>query len=66
MSAEFASMPTRTPVHTFTVNSAPDMWDMIHLIRFISRVKGLLRRFPGHMVRTAGRTERRCDPVIRL
>ncbi|GAA2545965.1 hypothetical protein GCM10010398_35950 [Streptomyces fimbriatus] len=66
VSAKFASMPIRTPVHTFTVNSTPGMWDMVHLIRFISSVKGLLRRFPGHKVRTAGRAEHRCDPVIRL
>ncbi|PWJ03447.1 hypothetical protein DKG34_33295 [Streptomyces sp. NWU49] len=66
VSAKFASMPIRTPVHTSTVNTTPGMWDMFHLIRFISRVKGLLRRFPGHMVRTAGRTGRRCDPVIGL
>ncbi len=55
MSAEFASMPTRTAVHSSTVNSTPDMWDMVHLIRFISQVKGLLNRFPGHKVPTTGR-----------
>ncbi|GAB7108827.1 hypothetical protein JCM4814A_71410 [Streptomyces phaeofaciens JCM 4814] len=49
VSAEFASMPTRTPVHTFTVNSTPGMWDMVHLIRFISETKGLFIRGPGHM-----------------
>ncbi|GAA3501814.1 hypothetical protein GCM10019016_089210 [Streptomyces prasinosporus] len=42
VSAEFASMPIRTPVHTTTVNSTPGMWDVVHLIRFISQVKGLL------------------------
>lgn len=35
-SAKFASMPTRTAVHTCTVNSVPVVWDMFHLIRFIS------------------------------
>jgi hypothetical protein len=40
------------------------MWDMVHLIRFISPVKGLLTGIRGHKVRTAGRTERRCDAVI--
>ncbi|OSP29123.1 hypothetical protein B7767_39740 [Streptomyces sp. 13-12-16] len=59
-------MPTRTAVHSSTVNSTPGMWDMVHLIRFISQVKGLLSRSPGHMVPTAGRPARRCDPVIRL
>lgn len=54
MSAEFASMPTRTAVHTPTVNSTPRPWDVVHLIRFISQVKGLLMRIPGHMVRTTG------------
>ena len=49
VSAEFASMPTRTAVHTRTVNSTPGMWDMFHLIRFISEVKGLFRCLPGHM-----------------
>ncbi len=42
VSAEFASMPTRTAVHTITVNLTPGMWDMFHLIRFISQAKGLL------------------------
>ncbi|SED72781.1 hypothetical protein SAMN05216489_04252 [Streptomyces sp. 3213] len=49
MSAEFASMPTRTSVHTRTVNSTPGMWDMFHLIRFIWEVKGLFGRLSGHM-----------------
>jgi hypothetical protein len=49
VSAEFASMPTRTSVHTRTVNSTPGMWDMFHLIRFIWEVKGLFRRLSGHM-----------------
>ena len=49
VSAEFASMPTRTPVHALTVNSAPGMWDMFHLIRFTSQVKGLFARLRGHM-----------------
>lgn len=66
VSAGFASMPTRTPVHSSTVNSEPGSWDVVHLIRVISWLKGLLSRFPGHMVRTAGCRPRRCDPVIRL
>ncbi|GAA5066381.1 hypothetical protein GCM10023336_48060 [Streptomyces similanensis] len=49
VSAEFASMPTRTPAHTRSVNSTPGMWDMFHLIRFISQVKGLLMGVAGHM-----------------
>ncbi len=49
VSAKFASMPTRTSVHTRTVNSTPGMWDMFHLIRFICEAKGLLSRGPGHM-----------------
>jgi hypothetical protein len=49
VSAEFASMPTRTAVHTRTVNSTPGMWDMFHLIRFISAVKGLFTILSGHM-----------------
>lgn len=40
--AKFASMPTRTPAHTLAVNSTPEMWDPVHLIRFISTAKGLL------------------------
>lgn len=65
VSAKFASMPTRTPADTFTVNSTPGMWDAFHLIRFIREVKGLFTGFPGHMahIRAPGR---RCDPVIRL
>ncbi|GEC10128.1 hypothetical protein SSP24_77830 [Streptomyces spinoverrucosus] len=63
--AKFASMPTRTPVHTRTVNPAPDMWDMFHLFRFIAVVKGLLSRSPGHMAHNRARKPR-CDPVIRL
>ncbi|GAA3886291.1 hypothetical protein GCM10023084_43780 [Streptomyces lacrimifluminis] len=49
VSAKFASMPTRTSVHTSTVNSTPGMWDMFHLIRFTSQVKGLFPRLRGHM-----------------
>ncbi|GAA3978102.1 hypothetical protein GCM10022232_07280 [Streptomyces plumbiresistens] len=49
VSAKFASMPTRTAAHTSTVNSTPGMWDMFHLIRFISQVKGLFMCPPGHM-----------------
>jgi hypothetical protein len=55
VSAKFASMPTRTAAHTFTVNSAPGMWDMFHLIRFISEVKGLFMRSPGHMAQNQAR-----------
>ncbi|AVV42293.1 hypothetical protein C6376_13500 [Streptomyces sp. P3] len=54
MSAKFASMPTRTAAHTFTVNSTPRMWDVVHLIRFISEVKGLCTRRPGHMAHMPG------------
>ncbi|GAA3303040.1 hypothetical protein GCM10020295_50580 [Streptomyces cinereospinus] len=62
--AKFASMPTRTAAHTSTVNSAPDMWDMFHLIRFIDQVKGLLTPSPGHMAHNRA-CKRRGDPVIR-
>jgi hypothetical protein len=64
-SAEFASMPTRTAVHTFSVNSAPGMWDMVHLIRFMSEAKGLCIRVAGHMAHNRAHKPR-CDPVIRL
>ncbi|GHH01846.1 hypothetical protein Srubr_71850 [Streptomyces rubradiris] len=47
--AKYASMPPRTAVHTDSVNSLPGMWDMFHLIRFISQAKGLLIGVPGHM-----------------
>ena len=49
VSAKCASMPTRTAGHTFTVNSTPRKWDMFHLIRSISLMKGLFTRLPGHM-----------------
>lgn len=54
VSAKFASMPTRTPVHTDTVNSMPGMWDMVHLFRFILQGKGLLKGVPGHMAHKPG------------
>ena len=56
VSAKFASMPTRTAAHTRTVNSTPGMWDMFHLIRFISEVKGLFRCLPGHMAHNRAHT----------
>ncbi|KAB1143876.1 hypothetical protein F7R91_23390 [Streptomyces luteolifulvus] len=65
MSAKFASMPTRTPVHTFAVNSTPGMWDMFHLIRFISETKGLCMHSRGHLADNRAH-EPRCHPVIRL
>ena len=55
VSAKFASMPTRTAAHTSTVNSTTGMWDMFHLIRSISVVKGLLMRLPGHMAHNRAR-----------
>ena len=65
-SAKFASMPTRTSVHTSAVNSAPGMWDMFHLIRFISPMKGLLSGPPGHMRHKPGAQAalRSCDPTV--
>ncbi len=57
--AKFASMPTRTAVHTRTVNSPPGMWDMFHLIRFICQVKGLFTRNPGHMAHIRARKHSR-------
>ncbi|GGW75966.1 hypothetical protein GCM10010503_61940 [Streptomyces lucensis JCM 4490] len=47
--AKFASMPTRTAVHTRAVNSTPGTCDTFHLIRFTCQVKGLFTRVPGHM-----------------
>ena len=58
VSAKFASMPPRTAVHTCTVNSAPGMWDMFHLIRFISEVKGLFTRPSGHMAHNRAQAPR--------
>ncbi|GGN37164.1 hypothetical protein GCM10011578_081170 [Streptomyces fuscichromogenes] len=55
VSAKFASMPTRTSVHTSRVNSTPGMWDTVHLIRFISLPKGLCREHPGHMAHNRAR-----------
>jgi len=65
VSAEFASMPTRTAVRTFGVNSAPALWDMFHLIRFIWQAKGLLRRLPGHMAHNRV-NKPRGGPVIQM
>ena len=65
VSAKFASMPTRTAVHTSTVNSMPGMWDPVHLFRAIWQMKGLCMGSPGHMAHNRAR-KRRCDPVIRL
>ncbi|TKT07212.1 hypothetical protein E4U92_25525 [Streptomyces galbus] len=59
MSAKFASMPTRTAVHTRSVNSAPGMWDGFHLIRFICQVKGLFTGNRGHMRHMPG-----ASPVV--
>lgn len=58
VNAKFASMPTRTSVHTRSVNSAPGMWDMFHLIRFISLPKGLFSKHPGHMAHNRARAHR--------
>lgn len=69
VSAKFASMPTRTPVHTFTVNSMSPMQEMFHLIRFLWKVKGLFWGPPGHMAQQPGTQTslRSCDRnVIRL
>lgn len=54
VSTEFASMPSRTAAHTPTVNLTPGMWDTVHLIRFISPLKGLLAGVPGHMASMPG------------
>lgn len=43
----------------------PGVWDIFHLIRFISLAKGLFTRDPGHMAHIQA-LGRRCDPVIRL
>jgi len=63
VSAEFASMPTRTPVHTRTVNLTSDMWAFFHLIRATSKVKGLCMRLGGHMAHNRAHEPRR-DPAI--
>ncbi|GHA50625.1 hypothetical protein GCM10010372_58280 [Streptomyces tauricus] len=63
VSAKFASMPTSTPVHTRTVNLTSDMWEIFHLIRATSEVKGLCRRLPGHMAHNRAHEPRR-DPAI--
>ncbi|GAA4313442.1 hypothetical protein GCM10023086_34300 [Streptomyces venetus] len=65
VNAKFASMPTRTPVHTTTVNSAPGKCDGFHLFRFTAQMKGLFMAGPGHMASIRAR-ERRCVLVIRL
>ena len=61
--AKCASMPTRTPVHTSTVNCMSGMREMFHLIRFIWQAKGLFRRLPGHMAHNRVNKPRR-GPVI--
>lgn len=63
--AKFASMPTRTPVHTSTVNCMSGMWEMFHLIRFIWQAKGLFRGLPGHMAHNRVNKPRR-GPVIQM
>lgn len=60
-SAKFASMPTRTPADTFPVNSMSAMWDMFHLIRLFSEVKGLCMGYTGHPGDTS-RFNRRVNP----
>jgi hypothetical protein len=65
VSAKFASMPTRTAVHTCTVNLTPGMWDTVHLFRFICEAKGLCSRLPGHMAHNRAHKPRR-QPVIPL
>ncbi|GGN93512.1 hypothetical protein GCM10011579_092130 [Streptomyces albiflavescens] len=65
VSAKFASMPTRTSVHTPAVNFMSGMWAMFHLIRFIWQAKGLCRSRPGHMAHNRAHKPR-CDPVIQL
>ncbi|GHA38171.1 hypothetical protein GCM10010303_56250 [Streptomyces purpurascens] len=65
VSAKFASMPTRTPGHTSTVNSAPGMWDEVHLIRSFAQMKGLFMCRPGHMASIRAHKPR-CALVIRL
>jgi hypothetical protein len=63
--AKFASMPTRTPVHTSTVNCMSGMWEMFHHIRFIWQAKGLFRSLPGHMAHNRVNKPRR-GPVIQM
>ncbi len=65
VSAEFASMPTRTPGHTSGVNSAPGMWDEVHLIRSFTQMKGLFMAWQGHMASIRAHKPR-CVLVIRL
>ncbi|OIJ90175.1 hypothetical protein BIV24_18480 [Streptomyces colonosanans] len=63
--AEFASMPSRRAVHTFTVNLMCGMWEMFHLIRFIWQTKGLPLGCRGHMAHHRAH-DPRCDLVIRM
>ena len=60
VSAEFASMPTRTAVHTRTVNSMPDLGAMFHLIRFICAGERFVQRATGtHGAQPGARRRRR-------
>ncbi len=65
VSAKFASMPTSTPVHTRTVNSTSDMWEIFHLFRATSEVKGLCTRLSGHMAHNRAH-EPRSDLLVRV
>ncbi|GGV52249.1 hypothetical protein GCM10010277_48580 [Streptomyces longisporoflavus] len=65
-SVKFASMPTRRPAHTFSVNSMSAMRDMFHLIRLFCEVKGLCTGYTGHPGDTLGfnRRDRLVNPVV--
>jgi hypothetical protein len=63
--AKFASMPTRTPVHTSAVNFVSAIWEMFHLYRFTWQAKGLCRGYPGHMAHNQTHKPRR-DVVIEM
>ncbi|AZM57676.1 hypothetical protein DMA15_14380 [Streptomyces sp. WAC 01529] len=57
--ARFASMPTRTPGYTLTVNSMSEMWDSFHLIRLFGQAKGLCTGRTGHMAQQPALKHRR-------
>ena len=57
MSAKFASMPTRTSVHTSAVNFTSVMGIGFHLFRCICGMKGLCRSDPGHMAHNRARPD---------
>ncbi|QFQ97889.1 hypothetical protein F9278_18565 [Streptomyces phaeolivaceus] len=58
VSAKYASMPTRTAVHTSAVNFASGIWMPVHLFRCIRATKGLCVGCRGHMAHNPERVSR--------